>query len=189
MLTSICRQLSYNYAEPFETIPTDLVPLAAHMKRLLNFATSEQPLLICLDSVDQLLGVDVGNKISWLPLKLPPFCKIVVSCTREENNSSLCEYYETLKRMIDNPRNFLESKPLGIDGAQEVIRLWMRKAGRDLNNYQWRAVANAVSKCSLPIFCKLVFAEVCNWKSYSNPRDTYLAHSIMDSIFLLFASA
>jgi hypothetical protein len=24
------------------------------------------------------------------------------------------------------------------------------------------------------------------WKSYSKPQDTYLAHSVMDSIFLLF---
>ena len=31
-----------------------------------------------------------------------------------------------------------------------------------------------------------VFAEICRWKSYSKPQDTYLAHSIMDSIFLLF---
>ena len=46
----------------------------------------------------------------------------------------------------------------------------MESAGRDLNNYQWRVVANAVAKCSLPIFCKLVFAEICRWKSYSKPQ-------------------
>ena len=36
------------------------------------------------------------------------------------------------------------------------------------------------------IFLLQVFAEVCRWKSYSKPQDTYLAHSVMDSIFLLF---
>ena len=97
-------------------------------------------------------------------------------------------------------------KALGEDLAWKVIKLWMEAAGRDLNNYQWRVVANAVAKCSLPIFCKLVFAEICRldqrilnasenqtkillffrWKSYSKPQDTYLAHSVMDSIFLLF---
>ena len=35
-------------------------------------------------------------------------------------------------------------------------------------------------------FLLQVFAEVCRWKSYSKPQDTYLAHSVMDSIFLLF---
>ena len=80
----------------------------------------------------------------------------------------------------------LQVKALGEDLAWKVIKLWMETAGRDLNNYQWRVVANAVSQCSLPIFCKLVFAEICRWKSYSKPQDTYLAHSVMDSIFLLF---
>lgn len=31
----------------------------------------------------------------------------------------------------------------------------MNTARRDLNNFQWRLVANAIAKCSLPIFVKL----------------------------------
>ncbi|CAB4067000.1 unnamed protein product [Lepeophtheirus salmonis] len=156
------------------------------MKELLNQATANQPLLICLDSVDQLVGSQDGNKMSWLPTKLPPHCKIIVSCTKEDNNPALCQDYELLTKMIDEPQNFLEVTSLGEELAWKVIKLWMKTAGRDLNNYQWRVVANAVARCSLPIFCKLVFAEICRWKSYSKPTDTYLAHSVMDSIFLLF---
>jgi NACHT domain- and WD repeat-containing protein len=62
----------------------------------------------------------------------------------------------------------------------------MQKAARDLSNYQWRLVANAISKCSLPIFIKLVFAEICRWRSYTRPQETYLASTIMDSIMMLF---
>ena len=91
-----------------------------------------------------------------------------------------------LIKMVDQRNNFLEVEPLGEELAFKVMKLWMESAGRDLNNYQWRVVANAISKCSLPIFCKLVFAEICRWKSYSKPQDTYLAHNVMDSIFLLF---
>jgi hypothetical protein len=54
-LTSICQQLSYTFMLPFEDIPDDLVPLTAHMKEMLNHATQDQPLLISLDSVDQLV--------------------------------------------------------------------------------------------------------------------------------------
>lgn len=82
LLTSICQQLSYTFMLPFEDIPDDLVPLTAHMKELLNQATESQPLMICLDSVDQLVGSQDGNKMSWMPTKLPPHCKIIVSCTR-----------------------------------------------------------------------------------------------------------
>jgi len=55
LLRSICQQLSYTFMLPFEEIPDDLVPLTAHMKEMLNHATSKKPLLICLDSVDQLV--------------------------------------------------------------------------------------------------------------------------------------
>lgn len=67
-----------------------------------------------------------------------------------------------------------------------VIKMWMKTACRDLNNYQWRLVANAISKCSLPIFVKLVFAEICRWRSYTRPQETHLANTVMDSIMLLF---
>ena len=186
LLTSLCQQISYTNLLPFEDIPDDLVPLTAHMKELLKNATAERPLIICLDSVDALVGSQDANKMSWLPTKLPPHCKIIVSCTREDNNPALCVDYKLLTHVIECKENFLEVKALGDEMAWDVIKLWMKSAGRDLNNYQWRVVANAVSACSLPIFCKLVFAEICRWKSYSRPQDTYLAHSVMDSIFLLF---
>jgi hypothetical protein len=64
--------------------------------------------------------------------------------------------------------------------------MWMQTACRDLTNYQWRLVCNAVGHCSLPIFVKLVFAEICRWRSYTKPQDTYLASTVMDSIMLLF---
>lgn len=63
----------------------------------------------------------------------------------------------------------------------------MNTAKRDLNNFQWRVVSNAISRCSLPIFVKLVFAEICRWKSFSKPQDTYLASNVMDSIMMLFS--
>ena len=62
----------------------------------------------------------------------------------------------------------------------------MKTAGRDLTNYQWRLVANAYDHCTLPIFCKLVFQEVCRWKSYYEPAVTVLRNNVMDSVFQLF---
>ena len=57
---------------------------------------------------------------------------------------------------------------------------------RNLNNYQWRVVNNAISQCSLPIFVKLVYGEICRWYSYSKPHLTVLASNVMDSIMMLF---
>ncbi|XP_046423821.1 NACHT and WD repeat domain-containing protein 2 [Neodiprion fabricii] len=184
-LISICQQISYNFMLPFEDIPDDLVPLTAHFKHLLTLASPEQPILLFLDSVDQLTGTQ-GNKLSWLPTRLPHNCKMILSCAAEETNPTISRDYHLLRRMIDTEDSFIEVTALGEDLAMDVIRMWMKTAHRDLNNYQWRLVANAIAKCSLPIFVKLVFAEICRWRSYTKPADTHLASTVMDSIMMLF---
>jgi hypothetical protein len=171
---------------PFDTIPDDLVPLTAHFKQLLTYANKNQPLCLYLDSVDQLTGTQDSSKVSWLPTRLPPYCKIIVSCANEEANPEVSQEYHLLRRMIDSPDNFIEITALGEELAMNVIKMWMETACRDLTNFQWRLVSNAIVKCSLPIFVKLVFAEICRWRSFTKPQDTHLASNVMDSIFLLF---
>ncbi|XP_056633882.1 NACHT and WD repeat domain-containing protein 2 [Diorhabda sublineata] len=185
-LISICQQISYNFILPFDGIPDDLVPLTAHFKQLLTMATKAQPLVLFLDSVDQLTGTQDANKVSWLPTRLPPHCKIIVSCACEESNAEVSKEYHILRRMIDVDENFIEVKALGEELAMKVIKMWMQSAHRDLTNYQWRLVSNAIEKCSLPIFVKLVFAEICRWRSYTKSQDTHLASTVMDSIMMLF---
>ncbi|EFX69546.1 hypothetical protein DAPPUDRAFT_202786 [Daphnia pulex] len=186
MLISLCQQISYNYMIPFDAIPDDLVPLTAYFKQLLALATREQPLLVFLDSVDQIGGAQDANKMAWLPTRLPPFCKIVVSCVYEPENPEISKDCQTLRRMIDEEDNFIHVLALGEELASQVIRHWMRNSHRDLTNYQWRVVSNAIARCSLPIFVKLVFAEICRWKSYSRAQETHLASNVMDSIMMLF---
>ena len=171
---------------PFDDIPDDTVPVTAYLKELLNLATKERPLLIFFDSVDELTGSHDSNKLSWLPLKLPEHCKLVVSCTYEEGKPELMQHLRFLQQLIEDDSHFLEVSALGKDLAWTVMKLWMEMEGRNLNNFQWRVVANALDHCSLPIFCKLVFLEVCRWKSYFDPELTVLRFNVMDSVFQLF---
>ena len=157
---SICQQISYTYMLPFENIPDDTVPVTAFLKELLKMANKERPLLIFLDSVDELTGSQDSNKMSWLPLKIPPHCKIVVSCTYEEGNPALMQDVHFLRQLFEDDNQFLEVTALGTELSWTVMKLWMDSAGRSLNNFQWRVVANALDQCTLPIFCKLVFQEV-----------------------------
>jgi len=186
LLKSICQQISYTYMLPFENIPDDTVPVTAFLKELLKMANKERPLLIFLDSVDELTGSQDSNKMSWLPLKIPPHCKIVVSCTYEEGNPALMQDVNFLRQLFEDDNQFLEVTALGTELSWTVMKLWMASAGRSLNNFQWRVVANALDQCTLPIFCKLVFQEVCRWKSYSAPAKTVLMTNVQDSVFQLF---
>jgi len=186
LLKSICQQISYTFMLPFEDIPDDTVPVTAFLKELLNLATKERPFLIFFDSIDELTGSQETNIMAWLPLKLPPHCKFVVSVTCEEGKKETLDNLRCLQAMIEDEKQFLEVTELGKELAWHVMKLWMKTEGRDLNNYQWRIVANAFDHCTLPIFCKLVFQEVCRWKSYFEPEMTVLKHNAMDSVFQLF---
>ena len=112
--------------------------------------------------------------------------QIVISCVNEPNDEVISQDYILLRRILDSEDCFLEVASLGEALATKVMRRWLVAANRDVNNYQWRVVCNALAECSLPIFVKLVFAEICRWKSYSKPQDTQLAVSVMDSILKLF---
>lgn len=70
---------------PFENIPDDLVPLTAHFKHLLTYASQMQPLFFFLDSIDQLTGT--ADKVSWLPTRMPPNCKVDKAIFFNENEN------------------------------------------------------------------------------------------------------
>ena len=120
---------------PFENIPEDTVPVIAYLKELLKLANKNKPLMIFLDSVDELTGSQDANKMSWLPLSLPEHCKIVVSCTYEEGNPALMEDFQFIRQMVEDDKQFLQITPLGTKLAWSVIQLWMKTAGRNLNNF------------------------------------------------------
>ncbi len=59
-----------------QDIPDDTVPVTAFLKELLGLATAQRPLLIFFDSIDELTGSQVCDKLSegalWLCRCLTP---------------------------------------------------------------------------------------------------------------------
>ncbi|KAL5006957.1 hypothetical protein ScPMuIL_015763 [Solemya velum] len=181
LLISLCRQLSVLYDQPLEDIPNELAPLIQFFKKLLTLATDEKPIVLFLDSLDQLSGADGAHQLAWLPAVLPPHVKLVLS--------TLPNYYnllDTLKNMIDSENNFVQVLPLGENLSGTILKFWLKNANRTLTEAQWNIVNEAFTKCNLPLFVKLVFDEVCGWKSYTKPNHTTLAYTIHDSIMKLF---
>ncbi|KAF6030702.1 hypothetical protein EB796_011001 [Bugula neritina] len=181
LLHSLCVQISYLYDQPIEDIPSDLVLLQGYFKKLLSCATKESPMVIFLDSLDQISPTDGAHSLMWLPTRLPPNVKFVVS--------SLPKLYgvlDTLFKLISNKGNRIEITPLGADLGGNIIKTWLERKQRDVSSSQWEIVNAAISKCNLPLYVKLVFDEICRWRSFSKPQDTVLSHSIHEIINKLF---
>ena len=51
--------------------------------------TADTPLIIILDSLDQLSPEDGAFQLSWLPMKLPPWAKMVVSTISQDKYDCL----------------------------------------------------------------------------------------------------
>ena len=65
-------------------------------------------MVIFLDSLDQISGADGAHSLMWLPTKLPPYVKFVVS--------SLPQLYgvlDNLFKIIPSRENRIEITPLG----------------------------------------------------------------------------
>jgi hypothetical protein len=181
LLTSICQQISLMYDQPKEDIPDELSPLSQYFKNLLGCATKEMPLVLYLDSLDQLSGAEGAHQLAWLPVNLPEHVKVVVS--------TLPNYYDlldTLRGMMIENANFVQVTPLGPDLGSTILKSWLKNANRQITEYQWETVDEAISKCNLPLFVRLVFDEICRWRSYCKPSTTQLAFTIHDIIMKLF---
>ena len=144
LLRSICLQLSYNFNMSAESVPSEQAPLLIYLKQLLGHATSKHPIHLFLDAVDE-----INPELRWLPTELPPYCKLIVSITKDCGSSW---------RWENHPR--VEIPPLGPELGRELIYHMMKLEGRTINNYHNRLVLNALENCSLPIFCHLVFTEI-----------------------------
>ncbi|CAG2108893.1 unnamed protein product [Medioppia subpectinata] len=181
-LTSICQQISYNFMLPLDDVPDDLIGLTFHFKQLL-LKTREQLVFIFIDSIDQLSeNMESSIKLSFLSQQFPDNLKVVISCSSEDRSKD----FETLHKMIEQKDKFVEVEELGAQLGIDVIKRWLQLIRRDITAKQWQTVGIAINDCSLPIFAKLVFAEIIRWKSYSKANQTLLSNTVMDSIFRLF---
>ena len=164
-----------------EFFPDELSPLVQHFKKMLCCASEEKPLVLVLDSLDQLSGADGAHQMAWLPTTLPPYVRLVVS--------TLPDYFgilDTLKSMIEIPENYIDVLPLGEGLSATILSFWLKNANRTIVEDQMKLVNKAFTKCNLPLYVKLVFDNVCRWKSFTQISDDSLEFTIHDSIYKLF---
>jgi len=150
--------------------------------RLMNAADRRRPLLLVLDSVDQLLSIYDAYRVTWLPSKLPPFVKLIVS-TLDEGYSIL----DNLRTRYENAgATFLELSALGQDLGLEVINRWLEKANRRLTSEQTEIVKKSLEVCSLPLYARILFNQICQWRSYDTASVDRLPRTVQTAIGRLY---
>jgi len=153
LLESVCRQVSRGYRADESTIPNDYKKLVEEFPKRLLLATSEKPLFIFLDALDQLSNTDNANSLIWIPRELPPHVHLVVSTLHGEEKKIPLSIQIELEKMLLKDGNVL-------------LDLWLKDAKRSLQKDQENEVLNKFEKSGLPLYLKLAFEEARQWKSY-----------------------
>ena len=77
---------------------------------------------------------------------------------------------------------------LSHEAAANILATWLSGENRKLTDQQEELVLQAYSQCRLPLYLKLAFNQVLQWKSYSPAEETELGASIEELIHELFES-
>jgi NACHT domain- and WD repeat-containing protein len=158
LLEDLCRQISKIYGGE-ETLPTSYEDLVDEFPKRLALATSDKPLVLFLDSLDQLSEAYNARSLNWLPGEFPEHVRLIVT-TRPG------EYLVALRNKIPKD-SVIELGPMSLDEGKKLLDRWLKDAGRDLQKFQKKEVLDKFSDCGLPLYLKLAFEEARLWKSYT----------------------
>jgi len=170
LLLSLCQELRERYPRE-DILPSDTKALQDEFDLQLHAVSPEQPLILFLDALDQLLDADNGRLLNWIPYgQLPPNVKLVVSCLsyRSEDELASQPYIALTKRQLPK-ENIINIDVLNEGEARILLfKNWLPQAGRKLSDLQRDCIEKTLEtkECCQPIYLKVLFEEVRLWRSY-----------------------
>ena len=163
LIESLCKQIGRTYGLDETAIPTEFKELVEEFSKRLTLATSEKPLIIFIDALDQLSDVNNAKSMLWLPIELPEHVRIIVSAITDDLS------HKSLARRID--KDSLMHLPAMNDAEGEaLLDLWMAEQGRMFQAEQKKEVLDKFHQNGLPLYLKLAFEMARGWKSYDEPK-------------------
>ena len=148
---------------------------------LFQKATVQKPLVIVLDSLDQLSPSYGATRLTWLPKILPDNCHIIVSVISD--TPRICK---RLREVVVDRSNFIYVEPMDIERGKLLLLSWLKNRQRQLSDSQMKIIDVALRACSLPLYTRLVFEEVRKWTSYMPLNQCILEPTVKGMISAFF---
>jgi hypothetical protein len=162
LLDGLCREISRRYGASEDDVPLDYRDLVPDLGKRMGLAGADRPLILFLDSLDQLSASQGARGLTWLPAELPKHVSLVVT-TREEERS--LEKLQA-KRAVE-----LHLGGLLREEGKELLSQWLVSVHRTLQDAQREEVlAQFKQSEGNPLYLKLAFEEARLWAS-SQPRE------------------
>jgi hypothetical protein len=173
LLQSVCGQIAKAYGKDAKTLARegdekawyDMNGLSDILRKCLTLATAEKPIVLFLDSLDQLSDTENAKALYWLPRELPDHARMVVSAI------SLPELVAKL-----DATDKVELPVLPEKEAIDILSQWFKSINRTLAPEQHDLVINSFQKTKLPIYLKLAFEKAKHWHNYDE------AHHLQEDV-------
>eukprot|EP00735_Rhodelphis_limneticus_P010099 TRINITY_DN2918_c0_g1::TRINITY_DN2918_c0_g1_i3::g.4348::m.4348 TRINITY_DN2918_c0_g1::TRINITY_DN2918_c0_g1_i3::g.4348 ORF type:complete len:2265 (+),score=833.61,sp/Q149M9/NWD1_HUMAN/29.79/4e-82,MBT/PF02820.13/1.8e-14,MBT/PF02820.13/30,MBT/PF02820.13/0.24,MBT/PF02820.13/5.3e-16,MBT/PF02820.13/1e-12,WD40/PF00400.27/5.9e-12,WD40/PF00400.27/18,WD40/PF00400.27/8.4,WD40/PF00400.27/5.5e-06,WD40/PF00400.27/4.3e-11,AAA_16/PF13191.1/4.8e-11,NACHT/PF05729.7/7.4e-10,EF-hand_6/PF13405.1/0.0003,EF-hand_5/PF13 len=207
LMRSVCTQILQSYEpeitkaaaaaakkgeEPvdYALIPDKYELLIPAFVKYLSLASAEKPMIVMLDSLDQLTDEDCARTtLEWLPLVLPPHVHLIVSTLPEDQYGVMPAF----RRQAIPDTAFLYVPKFRKDETESLIDAWLGQGGRALAPPQRAYLSDIVAKGDTPLFYRLAYDESCRWRSFDPVADSdtgpgvRLAPSVRGLIDTMFA--
>ena len=149
---SISSQLLLTLGRRITDIPYDFKDLQRYFSEILDSVPANINVVIFLDALDKLIPEYNAHFMSWLPSKLKPNIKIVVSTNPVKHN-----ILERLRKEIIKDEEFmLEMRAMSMEDAEGLLQYSLGLYGRTVSKSQMNVFRNAFNLCSYPMYVHLL---------------------------------
>jgi len=170
VLRSVCLQLCRAYDQSITEIPTAHHELIHYFwNECLPLATPEKPILLFLDSIDQLSKDDNAYRARWLPRMLPLNVSLMISTLPKDYN--ILENIQTVLPL--DSTDYLEIQPLEPKTCTQILEERLQDRRRKLTPEQLACATKSFETCSIPLFLDLVLKDTRKWHSFTTIPSSY----------------
>jgi NACHT domain- and WD repeat-containing protein len=157
LLEGLCKEISRRYGVDESDVPLDFRDLVPEFAKRMGLATGEKPLVIFLDSLDQLSSFQDARRLTWLPAELPVHVSMVISSRREKDIFPHLQQKNVIEKQLDG---------LDESDGRDLLKLWLEGVGRNLTDDQHKEVIlKFKASKGNPLYLKLAFEEARLWPS------------------------
>ncbi|XP_028818271.1 NACHT and WD repeat domain-containing protein 2 [Denticeps clupeoides] len=182
LLISVSHQIASSLNHPWDPCLEDIAKMKEVFPDILKLASSSQhPLVLILDGLDQLSDQTGLVDFTWLPASLPSNVKLVISTTPSKSRT-----LSTLKARYFDSNLFIEMKPMDKKSCSQMLRYLLQSSQRRITSGQQMYVNESLKQCTLPLHVELVFRQVRSWSSELEATEDSLAKCVHDNIARFF---
>lgn len=149
---------------------------------LVKAPTANQPLLIVLDSLDQLSPNNNAHAVKWLPRQTGPYTYIILSMLPD-----IHDCLHNIKQIFPDPTCYISVGELSQEVGLTILEEWLEFQGRRVTESQRNTIISAFLKCPQPLYLKIICEHVSHWPSYNDMEDVTLPTDVRCALSHFFS--